>query len=261
MPRWTEISPNDPRLVPFNRQDDSDPAAPAWIYGGCGVRFRFTGPTLIGFFAKPHAELGSWIGVRIDGGAEIRLHIPAGHDGPILLACGLELGEHEALIYKRSDAWSRRLIFKGLAAQGDWLPGPNGPTRRVEFYGDSVLAGGMAEAPGFEGVSDDQVTLLNRDDEMTSPWFGWGWLTARRLGVEPHVLGVGGLALQDGTGWFGDPNMVGLATTWNTSDPNPEMLTPCDLSRFRPDAVVVGIGQNDGRTLDIQDAATRESWT
>ena len=57
----------------------------------------------------------------------------------------------------------------------------------------------------------------------------------------------GGIALLPHTGYFRQPNTVGMTEVFDRVRFNPEMgeLAPWDFARFTPSVVVVAIGQND----------------
>lgn len=75
-------------------------------------------------------------------------------------------------------------------------------------------------------------------------WFSYAWQTARLLNAEISDIAQGGIALQDGNGYFFD---TGMLSCWDKLAYNPFFHDekPWDFSRFTPHVVVVAIGQND----------------
>lgn len=47
-------------------------------------------------------------------------------------------------------------------------------------------------------------------------------MTARNLNAQIHDIAQGGMALMDGTGWFHEPDYIGMETAWNKIHYNPD---------------------------------------
>ena len=62
----------------------------------------------------------------------------------------------------------------------------------------------------------------------------------------------GGIALMDHTGWFYEPEAIGMETAWNKIHYNPIFgeATEWDFAGYTPQVVVVAIGQNDNHPDD-----------
>lgn len=93
--------------------------------------------------------------------------------------------------------------------------------------------------------------------QFSNSWYSYAWITARRLGAELHDIAQGGIALLDKTGWFNEPDAIGMETAWNKLHCNPALgpVTPWDFSRYTPQVVLVAIGQNGGHPEDYMAAA------
>lgn len=223
---------------------------------------RFEGTSLALSFEEDPYGPDNWVGVRVDGGHELAFRVAPGQVRRFQVAVGLEAKAHDLHVYRRSDPFTGTLTFHGMTLD----PGaslrepPPALGRRIEFYGDSVTAGALAEAVGFEGQPDDQITLENEHDRLTNAYWSYAAITARRLGAEAHLNAIGGLALNDGHGWFGGEQLTGLETTWDKLDPIPGRNVPWDFTRFRPHVVVLAVGQNDARFKSIHDEPTRQAW-
>ena len=120
------------------------------------------------------------------------------------------------------------------------LPPPARPNRRIEFYGDSVSAGEVSEVTEYAGKIDPP----DHQARYNNVWFSYAWQTARLLNAEISDIAQGGIALQDGNGYFFD---TGMLSCWDKLAYNPFFHDekPWDFSRFTPHVVVVAIGQND----------------
>jgi hypothetical protein len=258
----TKIDAEDPHLRYVGRIGFDDPKAPSFHYAASSVQARFRGSFLALRFEEDGYGDGNWIGVRIDGGDEIRLFLPPKSDSTHVVAAGLADKLHDVLIYRRSDPMVGWCKFKGLViADGRTLAElPPRPTRRIEFYGDSVMSGSATEAVGFEAQQDEAVNYDRSHENLTNGYWSFGAITARKLKAEAHVNGLGGLSLLDGTGWWCNPETIGMETTFDKLNPIKGQLTPWDFNRFIPHVVVISIGQNDANGTDLHNAERRARW-
>ena len=121
------------------------------------------------------------------------------------------------------------------------------PERRIEVYGDSVSAGEVSEAVDYTGKEDPE-----HNGEYSNSWYSYAWMTARRLNAQIHDIAQGGIALRDHTGWFYEPEAIGMETAWNKIHYNPLFgnATEWDFSKYTPQVVIVAIGQNDNHPDD-----------
>lgn len=122
------------------------------------------------------------------------------------------------------------------------------PERRMEVYGDSVSAGEVSEAVDYRGKEDPE----HNGEYSNSFWYSYAWMTARRLNAQIHDIAQGGIALRDHTGWFYEPEAIGMETAWNKIHYNPLFgnATEWDFSKYTPQVVIVAIGQNDNHPDD-----------
>ena len=104
------------------------------------------------------------------------------------------------------------------------------------------------------------------DGQYSNSWYSYAWMTARKLGAELHDTSQGGIALLDGTGWFGAPAYYGVESCYDKLEYNPDLgeVKKWDFSRYTPQVVVVAIGQNDNHPVDYMAAdpegSTAEHW-
>jgi hypothetical protein len=251
------IPANDPNLQYTGRIDFDDSAAPVFCYGGCSFRTRFEGTTLALKWSQGEKGGNNSIGVRIDGGDEIRFVLAPKGDAVYQVAVGLKKKTHDLLVYRRSDVWEGMCSFQGLILDKGCglLPPPPRPDRRIEFYGDSVTAGTLVEAVGFEGLSDEHITTY-QGQELTNAYWSYAFIAARKLNAEAQIVAAGGLALHDKNGWW----PIGLESIYDKVEATPDHLKPWDFNRFHPQVVVIAIGQNDARFENIHDNAVRAKW-
>ena len=152
------------------------------------------------------------------------------------------------MIFKRQDS-CHELTFLGfeLGEGAEIMDSDPLPERRIEVYGDSVSAGEVSEAVDYRGKEDPE-----HNGEYSNSWYSYAWMTARRLNAQIHDIAQGGIALRDHTGWFYEPEAIGMETAWNKIHYNPLFgnATEWDFSKYTPQVVIVAIGQNDNHPDD-----------
>ena len=145
------------------------------------------------------------------------------------------------MLFKRQDSCYKMTLHALLIDESaTLLPPPARPNRRIEFYGDSVSAGEVSEVTEYAGKLDPP----DHQARYNNVWFSYAWQTARLLNAEISDIAQGGIALQDGNGYFFD---TGMLSCWDKLAYNPFFHDekPWNFSRFTPHVVVVAIGQND----------------
>ena len=155
---------------------------------------------------------------------------------------------HEVLIFKRMDSCHLcKIESLEISEDAELLPLPEEKKRRIEVYGDSVSAGEVSEAIEYTGKEDPE-----HNGEYSNSWYSYAWMTARKLHAQIHDIAQGGIALLDNTGWFLEPEAVGIESAWDKIQYNPYYgeLIPWDFQKYRPDVVLVAIGQNDNHPED-----------
>lgn len=258
----TLVIADDPRIQYVGRIGVDEMAGPSFHYGGSNFRTRFSGTSLALGFQEDDWGGGNWIGVRIDGSPEIKFRLKPKSDQLLQVAVGLDDRTHDLEVYRRSDCFDGSFIFKGLALdRGKSLSGPPPlPRRRIEFFGDSVTAGALCEAVGYEDRKDDEIATEHLASALTNPYWSFAADTARALHAEAHIEGIGGLAVNDGNGWWGGDHPIGFESTFDKLDPIPGRFKPWDFSRWTPQVVVVAIAQNDARSMRPDVKADRHKW-
>lgn len=260
---WVPFDATDPRVIETGRFTRTEEGGLTFHYAGSQVHFR-TASRHIAFDAENVSDRRGLVsfGMRVGGSPEIVIPIPRGRNR-VVATIGLPEGEKEITFYRRSDNWDGPATIHQilLDSSSALLAGPARPTRRMECYGDSVTAGGGADAAGYEGLADSCVGLWGAEDMLNNGSHSYAAMAARALDAEAHLLGIGGLAVLDGTGYHDGPeNMLGWETTWDKISPLREGLQPWDFSQFRPHLVTVALGQNDGSTLAPGDEPVPDRW-
>lgn len=220
------------------RVDQTNPTRPVFLFPATSLRFRIRGRGLRLKLHNAHHLWENRLGVVINGNVEGIL-LPWDADCSIDLSDRLQTGENDVLIFKRQDS-CHKVIFQGMEIEGELLPPPERPARRLEFYGDSVSAGEVSERDDHAGQMDPP----DHNARWNNVWHSYAWQTARLLNAEISDIAQGGIALQDGKGWFPP---CGMLSAWDKIAYNPHWndIRPWDFSRYTPHVVVIAIGQND----------------
>jgi len=243
-----QIKADNKKLQYCGRIDTADPKAPVFVYPCTSVGMRFTGNVLKIAVRNKNVYWDNFLGCILDGEQTSLLLPKSGEavlDIPVKETAD---GEHEVLFFKRQDS-CHELTVLGFEIEENarLLDMPEKPKRKIEVYGDSVSAGEVSEAMDYVGKTDPE-----HNGEYSNSWYSYAWMTARNLNAQIHDIAQGGIALMDKTGWFCEPDAVGMEAAWDKIQYNP-LLGPAvkwDFDRYIPQVVIVAIGQNDSHPVD-----------
>ena len=247
-----KILPNNSSLIYSGRIDLSDPFAIVWTYPGTFVRMKFKGTQLFIHVRNKHNYWNNYLGVA-EGDAQTKLLLP--EEGEATIEIPLQTTQdniHEVTIFKRQDA-CHELTILGFEIncntddECELLKASPLPPRRIDVYGDSVSAGEVSEAVDYVAKADPE-----HNGEYSNSWYSYAWIAARKLDAQLHDIAQGGVALLDNTGWYHEPDYIGMEQVWNKMRYNPDYGTvkEWDFSKYTPDIVIVAIGQNDSHPDD-----------
>ncbi|MCM1257026.1 MAG: GDSL-type esterase/lipase family protein [Roseburia sp.] len=242
------ISPEHELLQYCGRIDFDDPKAPLLVFPCSFVRMRFTGNELCVRLENRRAYWDNYMGYILDG-EQGRFLLPLEEKCCIDIQVKKEQKEHEILLFKRMDACHVvRFLGFSIGEGESVLSLPPLPSRKIEVYGDSVSAGEVSEAVDFAGKEDPE-----HNGEYSNSWHSYAWITARKLNARIHDIAQGGIALMDGTGWFCEPDYMGMESVYDKICYRPDLgeVKKWDFSRYRPQVVVIAIGQNDSHPVDF----------
>ena len=225
----TAIDPSDKNILYTGRWYRADPAAPWCSWQGCSIIANFKGTSIS---ARLQAVAGGkdWVFVIIDDDrANARTIALTAGTGDYPLASGLSDAMHKVEIVKKSNAGKDHIItFHGFNVSGPGLASPPArPRLKLEFYGDSNLAGCSVEHERNKG------DMKHRDS-----YYCFAGIASRMLDAEYHNISKGGERVHDV-----------MKNIWDKYYPNSSEIW--DFGRNRPDAVIVNIGANDvGKAKD-----------
>ena len=246
--RTMKIDADNVNLQYCGRIDWKNPKEPVFVYPCTSVGMKFTGNELKVIVKNKNAYWNNYLGCILDG-KQMSLQLPK--DGIAVIDIPIDKNgniEHEVLIFKRQDS-CHELTMLGFEIDDDGqvIYMPEKPKRKIEVYGDSVSAGEVSEAIDYVGKSDPE-----HNGEYSNSWYSYAWITARKLNAQIHDIAQGGIALSDKTGWFMEPEAIGMETVWDKIHYNPIFgaATNWDFTQYIPQVVIVAIGQNDSHPQD-----------
>lgn len=256
------VYPDNPLLQYSGRIDFEDKKAPVMVYPGSFVRFRFFGSSAKLTFVSHRFEYNNYLGIIVDG-KEDKLLLPSdGNEHTLVLASGLKENIHEITIFKRMDAMHYITILGiKLSENAGLLAVTKLSDRRIEVYGDSVSAGELVEATKYTGKNDPE-----HNGEYSNSYYSYAAMLARSLNAQLHNISQGGIALMDKTGYFLEPEQIGMENTYNLIQYNSKLgeTKKWDFSNYIPHVVIVAIGQNDAHPFDFMaddfDSEASKTW-
>jgi hypothetical protein len=215
----TPVDPSNPNILYTGRWDDSNPSQPWSYWIGSSIIARFEGTSIAATFQAGNTD---YFRIIIDDDATNSTKIPVGSGASTYtLASGLRDGIHRIEIVKETDVgnWT----FSGFELDdGKSLAAPPArPPRKIQFYGDSNLAGYSLESERNESGR-----------HLRGSYHGYAGIVSRMLDAEYHNVSRSGATISSLHNRY-DRIAYGY--------PNPTW----DFSNFPADVVVVNLGAND----------------
>lgn len=269
------VDPVHDELVYCGRIDDTVPDAPVFVQPGSFVRISFSGSSWVkAVVINKRRWSDSWIGALADDKQYKILLEKNGEPEVVTLTEGLEKDTiHDVTLFKRMDQCHEYTFLGFLMEYGARVEKARRlPRKKLEFYGDSITDGGVAEALDYVRRPDPE-----HNGEYNNAYFSFAWATARKLHAQAHIVAQGGIALMDGTGYYENRNgKAGMescfdkvyfypADEFQTEDkqkktvqekdtiglPALQRMEKWNFARYTPHVVVVSIGQNDAWPEDF----------
>ncbi|MFZ6767132.1 SGNH/GDSL hydrolase family protein [Undibacterium sp. Di26W] len=232
----TFIPASDPKLQYTGRVDFSNRQAPQLSWPGTSIAANFTGPSIAVTLDDQFGH--NYFNVFIDDDYTHPLIIQAQQgERKYVITTNLKNGPHKFLLTKRTEGEEGATVFKGLelAESEALLIPPTRPTRRIEFFGDSITSGAGNEAPdnGPDHFPKDKNNFMTYDA-----------ITARNVNAELHVTSQSGIGLMISWFPFTMPQFYNQLSAVGKND------SRWDFSRWTPDVVVINLFQNDAWLID-----------
>ena len=230
------VSPVNENIRLTGRIDTANDRA-AFCWCGNQLAFRFKGSYISISAENECFGPDTLIGAVIDG-EEREYYVGRDVSLDIVIAENLPDAEHEVIIYKRMEG--HYFTVKSITVDGELLPLPPKPQKRIEVYGDSVSAGSVVDAHDYVGKSDPE-----HNGQWDNAWHAYPQIVARLLPAEVYDTSQGGIAIFDRTGYFEMPDTRGVESCYDLvrySAYKPQKAW--DWS-FVPHVVIMAVGQND----------------
>lgn len=221
-----EFAASDARIRYSGRWDRSEPTRPWCAWQGSALAASFRG-TAIRAEIESTAE-SEYFRVIVDGDQDNsrKFELISGRHS-YQLATGLKPGGHEIHIVKETYISKGRMTFLGFEVEGLGLSTSERrpPRLRIEFYGDSNLAGYSLEHEKNKGGA-----------AKSGCYYTFAGIVSRALGAEYHNISSSGAIISG--------RLNSVLSFYNRTDfhqPEPRW----DFSSFQADICVINIGAND----------------
>lgn len=219
-----------PGFLYTGRIDFTDPKAPKLFWPGTTIQANFEGTSLSVRLNDKNGN--SFYNCFVDGDYSAP-HVIECRPGEVnyVIATTLSEGEHSLTLFRRTETSTGPTTFLGIELDEtrSLLDPPQRPSRRIEFYGNSITCGMGNEAPDDAG--DDIMAEENN-------FLAYGAITARQLDAEYVCIAKSGIGII--TSWF-DLVMPDYFHRLNPDDTESRW----DFTQYRPDVIVVNLFQND----------------
>jgi hypothetical protein len=222
----TPVDPSDPNILYTGRWNDSNPSQPLSYWIGTSIIARFEGTSIA---ATCQAGNTDYFRIIVDDDATNSTKIPVGSSiATYTLASGLADAVHKIEIVKETDIGTWTFLGFELEDGKSLVAPPARPSHKIQFYGDSNLAGHSLESEQNESGA-----------HLRGSYYGYAGIVSRMLDAEYHNVSRSGATISSlhnvyDRFIYGSPN-----PTWNFDD-------------FPADVVLVNLGANDvGRPKQI----------
>jgi lysophospholipase L1-like esterase len=166
--------------------------------------------------------------VWVDGALAAPITAQAGdHTYPV--ASGLAAGAHDVVIARRTESFFGATTYLGLP--GASLVSTPGPSRWIEFVGDSITCGYGVLGPDMSSCFSNLTEAETR---------GWAELASEQLGAAHTAIAYSGIGVSRNNDGSTTDVMPQLYERTLADDP-----TPWGFTAYTPDVVVIDLGTND----------------
>jgi len=225
----TPEAPKD--LVHFvGRFDRSDPAGPRFAWPGSAIHTRFVGTEI----SVNLVDTENQYQVVVDGEPKSVLKANA-HTRRYLVATGLSDGEHDVVLYRRTEALFNPSQFLGfdVKAPGRLIEAVHTPARTMEIIGDSISC-------GYGNEGDRATCPFSADTE--NAYLTYGAIAARELHAEHTIIAWSGKGMY--RNYNGNEAAEPFPIIYERTLPT-EANSLWSFSGPTPDVVMINLGTND----------------
>ncbi len=249
-----------PDLWYMGRIDCAAEGGPRFGFPGVSIRTKFIGTELRATFndsGRGTATTTNFLDVTVDGGAPEVIELVSGvHE--YVLASDLSEGEHEVLIWKRTEASpggsanAGTVQVQGFRLGGDALLPVQRPERRLEFIGDSITCG---YGNGISTTDPDNAPFTTENENNH---LAYGAVTAELLGADYMGVSYSGKGMSRNYNGAGGETVPQFYLDILPDDAGAPAWNP---KRFVADAVVINVGTNDFSTAGFDTELFTETYT
>lgn len=214
------IPATDPDIRYTGRWNFAAPSDPWCTWIGSSVQVQFDGTAIAA--ALDSGNRTEHFRIIVDGDVQNtrKISVAPGQD-LYVLANGLTPGIHRIELVRETHT-GQRATFSGFVLKGSGTVAlPPRPPHRIEFYGDSNLAGHSLEHESNKPSAS-----------FKGAFFGYAGIASRMLNAEFHNISRDGETII---------SMHNKFDRYDYSQENPQW----DFNNFQPDLVVVNLGAND----------------
>lgn len=202
-----------------------------WGFSGSGVAVRFVGSGCTIKLSAP----GGFYRIRVDG-LEDSLDLRTSYNGnSYVVASNLSATDtHEVAVTVRSELYYSTGVFSGFTLSGTPVAASPVPTRKIEFYGNSITCG-----YGVLATLGTSVSAANTDEGRA-----YAGLTADSLKADHHTVCYSGkgILVNSGSSTLSPDPLPSIYNRIVNGDSTNLWTFP---STWTPDAVVIDLGTND----------------
>ncbi|QYJ78336.1 GDSL-type esterase/lipase family protein [Shewanella acanthi] len=231
----TTVLPNSPAFLYTGRIDFTQAERPFISWPGSSIKANISGDTLI--LIMDDDEGKNYFNVIVNGRDQhpAVISLEKGehqYDLSYLLSELQPTATHQVEIFKRTEGHEGGTRFLGLKLSDNakLQAAPKPLQRKIAYFGDSITSG-----MGNEGAD-------NGDDKLSAEknhYLSYAAMTARNLGAEFHSISLSGIGFM--VSWFD----YAMPTYFDQVSAVGDNNTLWDFNRWKPDVVVVNLGQND----------------
>ncbi len=173
-----------------------------------------------------------YLDVSIDGAAPQIVHLTRGQQDLVLFDG--KASQHLVEITRRNESWQGVWDISGATIdQGEFLPPPALPVKKLMFIGDSITCGEATD------VARDNP---RQDIAFADAHKSYGKLLAATLGTQCHLVSAGGQGVM--RNWQGIRDGTNAPVFYERAAPD-EPTKPWDHSTYVPDVIGIALGTND----------------
>lgn len=224
------VRADDVRVSRMGRAAVEDDGALHFGYAGVTLVLMVEGSRLT--MDASSSSANSLLDVVVDGGTPSTLRLsPKQRTYELFKDAGA--GPHRVEIVHRTETWQGVPAIARFATDGQFLPAPALPDRKLLVMGDSVTCGtAMERGPG---------------DQNTPAWWNarvsYGMLLGQALHAQVQLVCFGGRGLV--RSWNGHTDEYQLPAFYDLAIPDAAHPVKWKQSDYEPDLILVAIGTND----------------